>query len=177
MKNLKLFITVAFVSLLVFSCKNETPQEVIVDNVEATQIKKEIASNAIIAKAEFTIEGMTCALGCAKTIEKKLSAMEGVKSAVVDFDKKIAMVEYDEASVTPLALEETVKKTGDTYSVNDMKTVETFSKDVSKKACSPDCSKKDCDHKSGKASSEGKISGDMQGCKADCKMACCAKKA
>lgn len=177
MRNLKLFITVSFITLLVISCKNETPQEIIVDTVEAAPVNKEIASNATIAKAEFTIEGMTCAMGCAKTIEKKLSAMEGVKSAVVDFDKKIAMVEYDEASVTPMALEETVKKTGDTYSVNDMKTVETFTKDLSKKSCSHDCSKKDCDHKLDRASSEEKISGDMKGCKADCKMACCAKKA
>lgn len=177
MRILKLFISVTFISLLIISCKNEPSKEVIVDNVEATQVKKEIASNATIAKAEFTIEGMTCAMGCAKTIEKKLSAMEGVKSAVVDFDKKIAMVEYDEASVTPLALEETVKKTGDTYSVNDMKTVKTFTKDLSKKACSNDCTKKDCDHKLDQAASEGNISGDMKGCKADCKMACCAKKA
>lgn len=177
MRNLKIIISVAFISLLIISCKNETPKEVIVDTVEATQTKKEIASNATITKAEFTIEGMTCALGCAKSIEKKLSGMEGVKSAVVDFDKKLAMVEYDEASVTPLALEETVKKTGDTYLVNDMKTVEKFTNELEKKACSPDCTKKDCDHKFDKASSEGKINGNKTGCKADCKMACCAKKA
>ena len=33
--------------------------------------------DAILAKAEFNIEGMTCAIGCAKTIEKKISNYEG----------------------------------------------------------------------------------------------------
>lgn len=177
MRNLKIIISIAFISLLIISCKNETPQEVIVDNVAATKTKKEIASNATIAKAEFTIEGMTCALGCAKSIEKKLSGMEGVKSAVVDFDKKLAMVEYDEASVTSLSLEETVKKAGNSYSVNDMKTVETFTNNLAKKPCSHDCTKKDCDHKLNKNSAEGKVGGDMKGCKENCKKACCAKKA
>ena len=42
---------------------------------------------------------MTCAIGCAKSIEKKIAKMEGVKSATVDFDRKLAMVEYNEAKV------------------------------------------------------------------------------
>ena len=49
---------------------------------------------------------MSCAMGCAKKIEKNIAKMDGVKSAKVDFDKEIAMVEYDEAMVTPKTLEE-----------------------------------------------------------------------
>ena len=55
--------------------------------------------------------------------------MEGVKSAKVDFEKKLAMVEYDEAILTTTSLENTVTNASDTYSVNDMKTVESFSID------------------------------------------------
>ena len=55
MRNFKIIISVAFISLLMISCKNETPQEVLIDKVEATQAKKDIASNATIAKAEFTM--------------------------------------------------------------------------------------------------------------------------
>ena len=70
---------------------------------------------------------MTCEIGCARTIEKKIAKMEGVKYAKVDFNKKMAMVEYDPSKVTPTSLEETVTKVGEVYKVKDMKTVEKFS--------------------------------------------------
>ena len=108
---------------------------------------------------------MTCAVGCAKTIEKKLAKMEGVKSAKVDYDKKLAMVEYDDAKVTTTTLEETVKKVGDTYTVKEMKTVESFS---AKKACAADCKKACC---------ANKTDAEKKACSADCKKACCTDKA
>ena len=92
-----------------------------------TQTVKELDPNANYAKAEFTIDGMTCAIGCAATIEKKISKMEGVKSAKVDFDRKLAMVEYDETKVTPTLLTETVNNVADIYKVSDMRTVADFS--------------------------------------------------
>ena len=41
------------------------------------------------------ISGMTCEIGCAKTIESKLSKKEGVASAEVVFTDSIAEVEFD----------------------------------------------------------------------------------
>ena len=41
------------------------------------------------------ISGMTCEIGCAKTIESKLSKKEGVASAKVVFTDSIAEVEFD----------------------------------------------------------------------------------
>ena len=107
MKTLKISLGIFLLSVLVWSCKNEV--QPVTKTVEVEEIKEvnEIDENAMIAKAEFNIEGMSCAIGCAKTIEKKLSEMEGVKTATVDFDKKLAMVEYDEAKVTTSSLEET----------------------------------------------------------------------
>tara|TARA_R110000787_G_scaffold15134_2_gene46776 strand:+ start:12854 stop:13372 length:519 start_codon:yes stop_codon:yes gene_type:complete len=171
MKILKLVIVIAIFSATVWSCKNETEPQVKTIEVEETAVKSEIADDAILAKAEFNIEGMTCAIGCAKTIEKKLAKMEGVKSAKVDFDKKLAMVEYDEAKVTTSSLENTVTNASDTYSVNDMKTVESFSTDGAKAAC---------DHK-GKECKEGdkaacKGMAKKAACGDDCKKACCADK-
>jgi len=93
------------------------------------QATAQLDPNATYAKAEFSIDGMTCAMGCAKTIEKKIAKMEGVKSAKVDYDRRLAMVEYDEAKVNTNALEATVTKVGEVYKVNDMKTVEEFSKE------------------------------------------------
>lgn len=177
MKTSKILLGLAFLSLVFGSCKNETEPETITVAVETIDSKKEISSDAVIAKAEFTIEGMTCAMGCAKTIEKKLSNMEGVKSATVDFENKLAMVEFDEATITTTALEETVKNAGKDYSVSGMKTVESFTTNFAKKDCAKDCKMENCDHKKESSTSEANMAGDKKACKEDCKMACCAKKA
>ena len=121
MKTFKNICFVAIIALVLTSCKNETQPEVKTVDIEVT--KKDVSTNldpnATYTKVEFSIDGMTCEVGCAKTIEKKMAKMEGVKSAKVDFDKRIAMVEYDEAKVTPKSLEETVTKVADIYKVKD----------------------------------------------------------
>jgi Cu+-exporting ATPase len=166
-KNISLLVVLA---ITFFACKNNAEPEI--KTVE-TEVNAEIAQldpNADYAKAEFGIDGMTCAVGCAKTIEKKIAKMDGVKSVKVDFDNRLAMVEYDVAKVSPASLEETVKETGDTYSVKDMKTVEWFSDE--KRACKPDCKMACCSDKNN--SEQAMV--DKKECKADCKMACCADK-
>src|SRR5690554_4796440 len=173
MKSLKNIIGLLLLTVFFTACKNETAPEVKTVEVETTT--EEVATldpNATYAKAEFTIEGMTCAMGCAKTIEKKMANMEGVKSATIDFDKKLAMVEYDEAKVTPTSLEEVVKKAGDMYSVTDMHPVDAFGE---KKSCDKDCKKACCADKKAEAT---EATGEKKmACKEDCKMACCADKA
>ncbi|QDO93478.1 heavy-metal-associated domain-containing protein [Formosa sediminum] len=127
MKHFKFLFTLALVSVLAFSCKNKTAEPEI-KTVEIAAPKeaasKTIDPNATYAKAEFTIEGMTCQIGCANTIQNKLSKLDGIKSATVNFDTKLASVEYDVAKVNATTLEETVAKAGDMYTVKDMKTVE-----------------------------------------------------
>lgn len=56
---------------------------------------------------------MTCAVGCAAAIQKKLNATAGVKSATVDFDTKTADVEYDKTQLTPQKIKEIVEAVGD----------------------------------------------------------------
>ena len=129
MKSIFTILAVGALTLSNVACKDNSAPEVKTVAVEthAEAEAKQLDPNATYAKAEFSIEGMTCAIGCAKTIEKNISKMEGVKSATVDFDKKLAMVEYDEAKVTPLSLEEAVTNSGKMYKVSEMKTVEAFS--------------------------------------------------
>ena len=125
---IKNILMLAVVVTFAFSCKNDAKAEV--KTVEHTNTNEAVAKldpNATYAKAEFTIEGMTCAIGCAATIEKRIAKMEGVKSSKVDFDKKLAMVEYDEAKVSPESLTKTVTSVADLYSVKDMKKVDAFS--------------------------------------------------
>lgn len=124
-KNLLL---IAFILTLATACKHNASPEIKTVETETTDLtNNNFNTNAAFAKAEFGIDGMTCEIGCARTIEKKIAKMEGVKYAKVDFAKKLAMVEYDQAKVTPEALEKTVAKVGEVYKVHDMKTVETFS--------------------------------------------------
>ena len=87
------------------------------------EVAKEIAA-VHLDSTRFHIEGMTCAVGCAKTIEAKLNETTGVQKAVVDFDKKEATVEFDAAVLTPEKLTKTVESTGDgeTYKVSEMQT-------------------------------------------------------
>ena len=46
-----------------------------------------------------TIEGMTCAEGCAKTIQEAVAEMPGITLSKVDFEKKIALFSFDSAKV------------------------------------------------------------------------------
>jgi len=162
-KNLSVVLILAFI---ITACKNDAQPEVKTVDVEVA--KKEVSEtldpNATYAKVEFGIDGMTCAMGCAKTIEKKMAKMEGVKSAKVDFDKRLAMVEYDEAKVSPESLEETVTSVADIYKVKDMKKVDNF--EGEKKACKEDCDKACC---------ANKTEAEKKACKEDCNKACCAK--
>lgn len=165
MKSIKFILAAMSVVLVTFSCKNESQPEVKTVEVEAkTEEKAALDPNATYAKAEFGIEGMTCAMGCAKTIEKNISKMDGVKSATVDFEKQIAMVEYDQAKVTPTSLEEAVKKTGETYKVVNMNAPSS-----KEHKCAADCKMACCADKKVDANK-------TMACAKDCKMDCCAKK-
>lgn len=166
----KNIIAVALITLFAFSCKNEAKPEVKTMDVGTNTETTKLDPNTTYAKAEFTIDGMTCAIGCAATIQKKISKMDGVKSATVDFDRKLAMVEYNEAKVTPALLEETVTKVSDVYKVSDMKTVKDFS---TKTACAADCKKACCANKKGKSCSGEKAC--KVKCSADCKDKDCTK--
>lgn len=170
MKTFKTLLLLASLALLSVSCKDNAQPEI--KTVEMTQPETaseiKLDPNATYAKAEFGIEGMTCVMGCAKTIEKKIAKMEGVKSARVDFDKRLAMVEYDNAKVSPKTLEEAVVSVSDTYSVNNMKNVEAFS---TEHVCDAACTMADCPHKK-----VGDPTANKKSCDADCKKACCVKK-
>lgn len=56
----------------------------------------------VVANAEMnvTIEGMTCAEGCAKTIEKTVAELAGVTYSSVNFDEKKATFKFDETKIT-----------------------------------------------------------------------------
>ena len=111
-------------SLLFIGCK-EKSTEAVSDSAtenEAPKVKKEIAA-ANLQTASFTIKGMTCAIGCAKTIQEELNGLDGVQTATVDFEKELATVSFDKTVLTPEKLAKVVEATADgkSYKVSNMK--------------------------------------------------------
>lgn len=120
MKNIKLSVLALVIAgITLVSCKKETA-ETANAGVANTTASKDVAK---AETASFNIEGMTCAMGCAKVIETKLAGLDGVQKATVDFDKKTATIEYDAAVQTPEKLVETVEAVADgkTYKVSNVK--------------------------------------------------------
>ncbi|MQP24515.1 hypothetical protein GFJ94_05505 [Flavobacterium sp. LMO8] len=120
MKNLKNIGLALLMTLSLASCKQENKE------VTVEETKKEVVSEADLAKmqtASFTIDGMTCAMGCAKTIENKLAGQEGVGQAVVDFETKIATVKFDAEKQSLESLTKTIEGVagGDSYKVTESK--------------------------------------------------------
>ncbi|MDG3072858.1 copper-exporting P-type ATPase CopA [Bacillus halotolerans] len=79
---------------------------------EAIQEKIEkLGYHVVTEKAEFDIEGMTCA-ACANRIEKRLSKLEGVTNAPVNFALETVTVEYNPKEAAVSDFKEAVDKLG-----------------------------------------------------------------
>lgn len=117
MKNLKYNLLIIAFAVVFTSCKNETAPETKTVSVETQQEEKKLNPDAEYLAIDFEIEGMSCAMGCAKVIEKNLAKMDGVKSVKVDFESKTANIEYDAQMTSQESIIATVKKTGDVYEV------------------------------------------------------------
>jgi Cu+-exporting ATPase len=122
MKTPKTILLIFLMLAGLVCCKMNTTTEIKTISV-STDTTKELDPNATYDLAEFTIKGMTCEIGCAKTIEKKLSKHKGVKSAQVDFKTETAIVEYDSNKASFESLSETVTAVSETYTVENMKSI------------------------------------------------------
>lgn len=72
-------------------------------NTEPTTEKTEIKAENVVV-ADFAIEGMVCAMGCAKTIEEEILGMNGVAASTVDYESGKAHFEYDKTQLTEAEL-------------------------------------------------------------------------
>lgn len=125
MKFIKTIATLAIAGLVLVSCKKEEDKNLANFKKEEKEVTKEHKAIAPenVQTASFEIEGMTCAMGCAKTIEKELSNLDGVEKAAVDFDKKTATITFDKTIQNENSLTTVVQGTGDgkTYKVSNFK--------------------------------------------------------
>src|SRR5699024_922979 len=81
-------------------------------NIEEFKEKvKDLGYQVIQQNAQFDISGMTCA-ACATKIEKRISKMEGVSTANVNFALETISVEYNDKQVQTPDMISAVKKLG-----------------------------------------------------------------
>ncbi len=136
-----LVLSISCFALLTQSCSEQavaSPQD------------KTVKTTSEWTSMNINIEGMTCAMGCAKTIQHKLNKTDGISDAKVDFKSKLASVTYDKNAISENDVLALVNN--DTYTATVVA------------GCKPGCEKACCVNK------EAKV------CKPGCEKACCANK-
>ena len=122
MKNYFFFFII--LSVVFFGgCQNKLTPKVIEVPISQESPKK-IEALGEKAYAKLSIEGMTCAIGCAVTIEKKLQRTSGIVSAKVDFESNTGWVTYDATMLNLDGISSVVKSTGTSYSVSKIISLE-----------------------------------------------------
>ena len=90
MKFQKIILVVLVAVFTISSCNTETKKTP----------KQEIAKTPKLEKIAIDISGMTCEIGCAKTIQSKLSKKAGITSARVIFKDSLGLVEFDANTIS-----------------------------------------------------------------------------
>ena len=167
--------------LLFISCNTAPkPEKKSVTHLEYTKVEL----SAELAHISFPIEGMTCEVGCAARIEKKVAASKGVMSSKVDFEGKTAYVSFDPSKTSFDAIRTTIEGLGTDYKVGEATASSTYTNLQEIKKCKKDCTKPCCKNKGTcdkscekKCCKDGTKKMDNKACSADCQKACCAAKA
>lgn len=92
MKTLHLF-SVALMLVMLSACSHQ-------------EDKKSLIANA---SADMSIDGMVCAMGCAKAIEKELSTKNGIVAISVNFEENTAHVEFDKDVISETDIEKEIE--------------------------------------------------------------------
>ena len=89
MNKKAIFLLLAISALLIISCSVND------ENGKTKDLKSDVLQMAKMETISLAISGMTCEIGCAKTIQSKLSKKEGVADAVVVFTDSIATITFN----------------------------------------------------------------------------------
>jgi periplasmic mercuric ion binding protein len=120
MKIQKIIFTVLLAVFTLSACNTESKK--------TTEVK--ISKTPKLEKVAINISGMTCEIGCAKTIQSKLSKKAGITSAKVIFKDSLGLVEYDANTISAKDINAFINGIagGDLYTVKSSKQVATFDK-------------------------------------------------
>ena len=132
-KVLKLTVPLISILVLILNCKQNKEADIISVETANSQSHIEIPQANVLnyTTATFTIKGMSCEMGCARAIENKLSKLDGIFSASVNFKEEMAMVKFDASKVDETLLISTVTSGSQTFSfsVENFKTILETSKE------------------------------------------------
>lgn len=120
------YIYVLIVIFTFLSC-NETKKE---NTIKKNEVQPEVV--AVYKSLEVEIEGMTCEIGCARTIQSKLSKVNGITYSKVNFEAKKGQFTYDENKIKK---EDIINKIngiagGDLYKVTKSTDIEGIIKEI-----------------------------------------------
>lgn len=126
-KVLKLTFPLVSILVLILNCKQNKSAEIISVETANSQIHNETPQTEGLnyVTATFTIKGMSCEMGCARAIENKLSKLDGMSKANVNFQDEVATVKFDGAKINETLLVSTVTSVNQTlsFSVEDFKMI------------------------------------------------------
>ena len=126
-KVLKLTVPLVSILVLILNCKQNKEAEIISVETANSQIHNETPQTEGLnyATATFTIKGMSCEMGCARAIENKLSKLEGMSKANVNFQDEMATVKFDANKINEALLVSTVTSVSQTlsFSLEDFKMI------------------------------------------------------
>lgn len=96
MKKLAQILMFSFVGLFAFnSCQSNAEPKTIA-------IEKKAKKTEVLAEnreeVEMKVEGMVCAMGCAKFIEDKVADLDGIIASNVNFEEGVAKFEFDKTA-------------------------------------------------------------------------------
>ena len=103
--------------LLIWSCSDEQKK------LKSENVKSGVLQMAKIQTVSFAVSGMTCEIGCAKTIQSKLSKKEGVTDAIVVFSDSTATVSFDSSKTSTTDISSFISGIagGDAYTASELK--------------------------------------------------------
>ena len=116
MRKFQQLLGIIFIaSFSIISCKPATKEKPIINEVKTKDLQQ----------ISFTVSGMTCEIGCARTIQSKLSKQPGITEATVVFKDSLALVSFDANRTSEDEISAFVNGIagGDMYSVSNLKKV------------------------------------------------------
>ncbi|WP_299837196.1 heavy metal-associated domain-containing protein [uncultured Tenacibaculum sp.] len=113
MKISNIVFALFLISFVAIGCKSEAKKE------ETKEVPTVAVANA--QTLALNVSGMSCEIGCAKTIESKLAKKAGVLEAKVVFNDSIATIKYDGDKLQKTDLISFVESIGDgeTYKASE----------------------------------------------------------
>lgn len=107
--------------------------------------EKTVELSADLSHISFPIKGMTCEVGCAARIEKKVASSEGVMNSKVDFKSETAYISFDPTKTSFEAIRSTIEGLGADYKVGEAIADSPYLIEMGEsKICKKDCDKPCC---------------------------------